>query len=65
MSISRSVRNTILREFRTDLILVMGQVAAIIEDIKPAKDIVEDMVREAVKQLKLGYSFIDAPKSKL
>ena len=43
---------------------LMGQVAAIIKDIKPAKDIVEDMVREAVTQLKLGSSFIDV-KSKL
>lgn len=44
---------------------VMGQVAAIIKDVKPAKDIVEQMVGEAVDQLKLGYSFIDAPKAKL
>ena len=43
---------------------LMGQVAAIIKDIKPAKDIVEDMVREAVKMLSLGNSYITT-KSKL
>lgn len=48
-----------------DMPFLMGQVAAIIKDIKPAKDIVEDMVREAVQQLELGQSYIEGPKSKL
>lgn len=49
-----------------DLPFLMGQVAAIIKDIKPAKVIVEDMVREAVAMIKLGQTYI-APgaKSKL
>ncbi|ETN38495.1 uncharacterized protein HMPREF1541_06530 [Cyphellophora europaea CBS 101466] len=45
---------------------LMGQVAAIIKDIKPAKDIVEDMVREAVAQLKLGQTYLqEGGRSKL
>lgn len=45
---------------------LMGQVSAIIKDIKPAKDIVEDMVREAVTQLKTGNSYLgDSPRAKL
>ena len=43
---------------------LMGQVAAIIKDVKPAKAIVEDMVREAVGQLKLGGSYLEV-RSKL
>ena len=43
---------------------LMGQVAAIIKDVKPAKAIVEDMVREAVGQLKLGGSYLEG-RSKL
>ena len=46
-----------------DMPFLMGQVAAIIKDIKPAKVIVEDMVREAVKMIQLGHSFI-APSAK-
>jgi NAD(P)H-dependent flavin oxidoreductase YrpB (nitropropane dioxygenase family) len=49
-----------------DMPFLMGQVAAIIKDIKPAKAIVEDMVREAVEMIKLGQSFITpSAKSKL
>jgi len=45
---------------------LMGQVAAIIKDVKPAKDIVHDMVREAVAQLKRGQSYLDdSPKARL
>ena len=45
---------------------LMGQVAAIIRDIKPAKAIVEDMVSEAVAQLKRGQGYLDdSPKAKL
>lgn len=45
---------------------LMGQVAAIIKDVKPAKDIVEDMVREAVAQLKTGQSYLsDSPRARL
>ncbi len=43
---------------------LMGQVAAIIKDVKPARAIVEDMVREAVEQLKLGSSYLEV-RSKL
>ncbi|KAG9518598.1 2-nitropropane dioxygenase, partial [Aureobasidium melanogenum] len=47
-----------------DLPFLMGTVAGVIGDIKPAKDIVEDMVREAVDMLKRGQSFV-ARDSKL
>ncbi len=49
-----------------DMPFLMGQVAAIIKDIKPARVIVEDMVREAVEMIKLGQSYISlSAKSKL
>jgi NAD(P)H-dependent flavin oxidoreductase YrpB (nitropropane dioxygenase family) len=41
-----------------DLPFLMGQVSGIISDIKPAKEIVEDMVAEAVKMLELGQSYL-------
>jgi len=41
-----------------DLPFLMGQVAGVIKDIKPAKEIVEDMVQEAVQMLQLGNSYI-------
>lgn len=44
---------------------LMGQVAGIIQDIKPAKEIVDEMVREAVAMLKLGQTYIGGPGSKL
>jgi NAD(P)H-dependent flavin oxidoreductase YrpB (nitropropane dioxygenase family) len=41
-----------------DLPFLMGQVSGIISDIKPAKEIVEDMVTEAVKMLELGQTYV-------
>jgi NAD(P)H-dependent flavin oxidoreductase YrpB (nitropropane dioxygenase family) len=41
-----------------DMPFLMGQVAAIIQDIKPARQIVEDMVREAVAQIKQGQTYL-------
>ncbi|KAL0258365.1 hypothetical protein SLS55_007541 [Diplodia seriata] len=41
-----------------DMPFLMGQVAAVIADVKPAREIVEDMVREAVDMLRLGQSYI-------
>ena len=38
---------------------LMGEVAAAIKDVKPAKEIIEDMVKEAIQQLRLGSSFIN------
>ncbi|EHY51877.1 hypothetical protein HRR83_008492 [Exophiala dermatitidis] len=52
------------QEEEVDMPFLMGQVAAIIRDIKPAKDIVEDMVREAVEMIKLGNSYIDGHGSR-
>lgn len=46
-----------------DMPFLMGQVAAIIKDIKPAKAIVEEMVAEAVEMIRLGQSYI-APNDK-
>jgi NAD(P)H-dependent flavin oxidoreductase YrpB (nitropropane dioxygenase family) len=48
-----------------DVPFLMGQVAGIIRDIKPAREIVEDMVREAAAQLRLGVSYLEGPRSKL
>jgi hypothetical protein len=41
-----------------DIPFLMGQVSGVIEDIKPAKQIVEDMVREAVDMLRVGQSYL-------
>lgn len=41
-----------------DIPFLMGQVSGIVKDIKPAKDIVDSMVIEAVDMLKLGYSYL-------
>jgi NAD(P)H-dependent flavin oxidoreductase YrpB (nitropropane dioxygenase family) len=41
-----------------DLPFLMGQVSGIISDIKPAKEIVEDMVTKAVKMLELGQTYV-------
>lgn len=41
-----------------DIPFLMGQVAGTIKDIKPAKDIVHDMVGEAVDMLKLGNTYL-------
>lgn len=38
---------------------LMGEVAAAIRDVKPAKEIIDDMIKEAVQQLRLGNSFIE------
>jgi NAD(P)H-dependent flavin oxidoreductase YrpB (nitropropane dioxygenase family) len=49
-----------------DLPFLMGQVAAMINDAKPARAIVADMATEAVAQLKLGQTHLGAgAKSKL
>ncbi|KAL9112397.1 MAG: hypothetical protein Q9227_003239 [Pyrenula ochraceoflavens] len=40
-----------------DMPFLMGQVAGVIRDIKPARSIVEDMVREAIDALRLGASY--------
>lgn len=53
------------QENEVDMPFLMGQVAAIIDQIQPAKEILEDMVRLAVQQLKLGATFIEGGKSKL
>ena len=41
-----------------DIPFLMGQVSGIIKDIKPAKQIVEDMVQEAVEMLRLGQTYL-------
>jgi NAD(P)H-dependent flavin oxidoreductase YrpB (nitropropane dioxygenase family) len=48
-----------------DIPFLMGQVAGVIGDIKPARQIIDEMVREAVDMLKLGQTFIARPTSKL
>jgi len=41
-----------------DIPFLMGQVAGVIKEIKPAKEIVDDMVREAIEMLRLGQTYI-------
>jgi NAD(P)H-dependent flavin oxidoreductase YrpB (nitropropane dioxygenase family) len=41
-----------------DMPFLMGQVAGVIGEIKPAGEIVRDMVREAVAQLRLGQGYL-------
>lgn len=48
-----------------DIPHLMGVVAGVIKDIKPAGQIVEEMVGEAVEQLKLGQTYLGGGKSKL
>ena len=48
-----------------DIPFLMGQVSGVIQDIKPAKEIVDEMVAEAVDMLKVGQTFIQGPSSKL
>lgn len=48
-----------------DFPFLMGDVSAIIKEIKPAAVIVEEMVQHAVDMLKLGGSYIGRPASKL
>jgi NAD(P)H-dependent flavin oxidoreductase YrpB (nitropropane dioxygenase family) len=47
-----------------DIPHLMGVVAGVIKDIKPAREIVDDMVAEAVEQLKQAQTFLGG-KSKL
>jgi len=53
------------QEVDIDMPFLMGQVAAIIQDVKPARQIVDDMVAQAVEMLRLGGTYIEAPRSKL
>jgi len=41
-----------------DIPFLMGQVAGVIGEVKPAGEIVEEMVRDAVEMLRLGQSYI-------
>lgn len=38
----------------------MGEAAAVIRIIRPAKEIIDDMVKEAIERLEIGYTFIEA-----
>lgn len=44
---------------------LMGEVAALIRDIKPAREIVEDMIMEAGRCLMVGESYVNGGGSKL
>lgn len=48
-----------------DMPFLMGDVSASVKEVKPAGDIVRDMVKEAVDVLKTGHAYIGAPASKL
>ena len=48
-----------------DLPFLMGQVAGSITEIKPAADIVHEMVSEAVAQLRIGQTYLRAADSRL
>ncbi|KAK0383704.1 hypothetical protein NLU13_9615 [Sarocladium strictum] len=47
-----------------DLPHLMGQVAGLIDKVQPAKEIVDDMVKEAVEMLQLGNTYLNG-KSRL
>lgn len=47
-----------------DIPFLMGQVAGVIDEIKPAGQIVKEMVEEAVQMLKIGQGYL-SEKSKL
>lgn len=51
------------QENEVDMPFLMGQVAGVITDIKPARAILEDMVSLAVQQLRLGGTYIEAGRS--
>lgn len=38
---------------------LMGEVAAAIRDVKPAKEIMDEMVKEAIQQLRIGFTLIE------
>lgn len=38
---------------------LMGEVAAAIKDVKPAKEIIDEMIKEAIQQLRMGSTFIE------
>jgi NAD(P)H-dependent flavin oxidoreductase YrpB (nitropropane dioxygenase family) len=42
----------------TEFPFLMGQVSGIINDIKPAKEIIDEMVATAVRMLELGQTYI-------
>ncbi|KAG0645335.1 putative nitronate monooxygenase [Hyphodiscus hymeniophilus] len=48
-----------------DIPHLMGVVAGVVNDIKPAGQIVNEMVEEAVQQLKIGQTYLSGGKSKL
>ncbi|EEH37786.1 2-nitropropane dioxygenase [Paracoccidioides lutzii Pb01] len=41
-----------------DIPFLMGHVAAVVKDIKPARQIVEEIVKEAVQMLKVGHGYL-------
>lgn len=45
----------------TDMPYLMGQVAGVIGEVKPAKEIVEEMVRGAVEMLRRGHEYTTVP----
>jgi hypothetical protein len=47
-----------------DLPHLMGQVAGLVDKVQPAKEIVDDMVKEAVDMLQLGNTYLSG-KSRL
>lgn len=46
-------------EKEVDYPFLMGQVAGAITDVRPAGEIVDEMVREAVEMLRVGRSYVD------
>jgi len=48
-----------------DIPHLMGVVAGVIKNIQPAKQIVDEMVEEAVDMLKQGQTFLGGGKSRL
>ena len=49
----------------TDMPFLMGQIAAVIEDIRPARDIVDSMVKEAMESLTMASTYARSRKESM
>jgi len=49
----------------TQVCPIQGKTAAVINDVKPAQQIVDEMVEEAVQSLQAAASFVKSSKPKL
>jgi NAD(P)H-dependent flavin oxidoreductase YrpB (nitropropane dioxygenase family) len=50
-------------DVEVDFPYLMGQVAGVIGEVKPARQIVDEMVREAVEMIQIGNGYLGQPRS--